>query len=467
MVRPTVSCNSQSKTMAATFLTLFISSCTGNYLREIMPITRGLQSLPTLDTIILSDPNLTTMAVAFESAELVDRLCTTCNFTVFAPSDDAFAAVDQKFLATLLTPSWILHLQNLLAFHITLPTDNGNRVLSTAFFDGQMFEMLNSEQITPRILKSGITLSSPLTVGSKIIKADISASNGALHKVDTVLSPGFFGVDVFALGDSYAEFTILQGLMDLIDLAGTKGEFTVLAPTNEAFLALGNETLTALKDDKKALGKILANHVIIGVFPSIVLENGIVLESLDGLNITVTRNETSLLQQNSVMFNDANGILADILARNGIVHAIDMVLLDTDPISDVPSDSPSAFPSDVPSDSPSDFPSSFPTISSLPSAVPSTTPSSVPSDTPSDVPSTLPSQVPSTTPSDVPSGAPSDVPSNIPSTAPSDLPSDSPSDAPSDVPSATPSSSPSDTPRSKGMAKKVGVTKSGKTGEKR
>lgn len=467
MVRLNVSRNYEVWAVATTFFTLFISSCAGNYLRETIPITRELQSLPTLDDIILSDPDLTTMAAAFETAELVGRLCTTCNFTAFAPNNEAFAELDQKFLATLLTPSWILHLQNLLAFHITLPTDDGNRVLSSDFVDGQKFEMLNSEQVTASVLKRGITLTSTLTAGSKIIEADILASNGALHKVDTVLSPGYFGVDVFALGDSYVEFTILQELMDLIGLAGTDGEFTVLAPTNEAFLALGNETLAALKNDKDALGKILANHVIIGVFPSIFLENGLVLESLGGLNITVTISETMTLQQTSVMFNDANVILADILARNGIVHAIDMVLLDADQTSDVPSDSPSDFPSSYPTISslPSDVPSTEPSFT--PSSVPSYVPSSVPSDTPSDVPSALPSQVPSSTPSNAPSSVPSDVPSNIPSTAPSDVPSESPSDTPSDAPSASPSSMPSKQPMSKGMAKNSGKAKGGGKGKKR
>ena len=471
MVRRTLLHFSLSWTTTATIITLLTSSCGAKYLRETIPIARELQSLPSLDDIILSDSDLTTMAAAFETAELVGILCTTCNFTAFAPSNDAFAAMDQTFLATLLTPSWILHLQNLLAFHITLPTDDQNRVLSTDFVDGQMFEMLNSEKINATVLNNGITLTSNLTViGSKIIEADILASNGALHKVDTVLSPGFFGVDVFALGDSFVvEFTILQELMDLIGLAGTEGEYTVLAPTNDAFIDLGNETLTALKGDKDALGKILANHIIVGVFPSMVLDDGYVLESLGGLNITVTVNETLASQQSRIVFNGANTMFADILAKNGIVYAIDKVLMDADSTSDAPS----TFPSEVPSDSPSDFPSSYPTISSLPSDVPSTVPSSlpstvlsqvpssIPSDSPSDVPSSPPSQIPSNIPSQipsnmassVPSSAPSDVPSNVPSTVPSSTPSDSPSDAPSAVPSASPSSSPSAMPTSKGMTK--------------
>jgi uncharacterized surface protein with fasciclin (FAS1) repeats len=167
----------------------------------------------------------------------------------------------------------------------------------------------------------------------------------------------------------------------LIGLEGTEGEFTILAPINEAFLALGNETLIALKEDKEALGKILANHVIVGVYPSIYLKNGLVLESMGGFNITVTVSNTTARQASStVMFNDATVVLADILARNGIVHAIDTVLINPDPISDVPS----AIPSDMPSDSPSSL------LSDVPSSLPSDVPSDSPSDTPSDTPSASP-----------------------------------------------------------------------------
>ena len=59
-----------------------------------------LQSLLTNDGIVLADSNLTTLAAAFETAQLVGALCTNCNYTAFAPTNDAFAALDQEFLAT-------------------------------------------------------------------------------------------------------------------------------------------------------------------------------------------------------------------------------------------------------------------------------------------------------------------------------------------------------------------------------
>ena len=408
---------------------------------------RRLEGLQTLDEIIVTDPDLSTLAVAFETAMLDGVLCTTpgCNFTVFAPTNEAFLDFNQDFLAILLTPSWILHLQNFLAFHVTFPTISGERLLTTDFTDGQNLDMLNNEVVTVNILKRGITLTSPLTEGSDIIEADILASNGALNKVDSILSPGFFGVDVFALGDEYDEFTIFQELIESIGLVGTEGEFTMLAPTNDAFLALGNETLEALKDDKNVLGRILANHVIVGVYPSMFLTDGLVLEAFSGLEITVSiTNSTDKPGSQVFMFSDATVLLPDILAVNGITYAIDSVILQLEPESNVPStllsDVPSSMPSFVPSDVPSDAPSSIP--------------SGAPSTITSDVPSGAPSQVPSNVPSGVPSEVPSNVPSNTPSEYPSEVPSDSPTSAPSLAPSSTPSASP--TAEKKGMMKGEG-----------
>ena len=336
------------------------TTCAANYyLRDAAtPMARELQSLPTIDHIVLNDPDLTTLTAALEASQLLGvLLCTICNFTVFAPTNDAFAALDQEFLALLLTPNWILHVQNLVAFHITVIAEDGNRLLSTDYIDGQVFDMLTSEQVTVSDLKSGIRLTSPLTVGSKIVEADILATNGAVQMVDNVLFPRFFGVDLFALGDSFIEYSIFQELTDLVGLGGTEGEFTVLGPLDAAFLALGNETLAALKEDKEALGKLIANHIIVGVYPSQFWANEVVLESLGGLNITLTDSTTA------TMINNATVFVADILAKNGILYAIDTVLISPDTVNDAPSEFQSIVPSEFPSDVPSDAPSTIsPTV---------------------------------------------------------------------------------------------------------
>jgi transforming growth factor-beta-induced protein len=286
-----------------------------------------VEELSNIDSIILNDPNLSTLAEAFEASGLVGVLCNNCNYTTFAPNNDAFAAVDQDLLTTLLTPSWILHLQNLLAFHATVPTGDGERFLSTDYVDGLVFEMLNAEFVTVSTVEGGITLTSPLTNGSMIVSADALASNGVVQTVDAVLIPNFLAVNVFALGDIAEDFTILQELLELAAFTGTSGEFTLLAPTNDAFLALGEDALNALKNDTTTLTQILSNHAIDVVYPSVGLQDGQVLQSLGGLEITVGVSESPNGTAATVTVNDVTVVVADILARNGIAHALSAVLL--------------------------------------------------------------------------------------------------------------------------------------------
>ena len=103
-----------------------------------------------------------------------------------------------------------MHLIELLAFHITFPTND--RLLTTDFTDGLVLDMLNGEQVTVNTLKSGIKLSSPQTITSTIVEADLLASNSALNKIDSVLLPGFFAVNLFELGNSLEDFTTIQEL---------------------------------------------------------------------------------------------------------------------------------------------------------------------------------------------------------------------------------------------------------------
>jgi uncharacterized surface protein with fasciclin (FAS1) repeats len=368
--------------LACTLLQLY-GACADSEvnLHDSLPDARSLRSHGnpnvngTLDFIIENDANLTTLLLFTDTAELLGVLCTTpgCNFTLFAPTNEAFLDFNQDFLALLLTPSWILHLQNFVAFHVTFPSLSGDRLLTVNFTDGEALDMLNNEAIVVNILNGAIALTSPLTSGAFIIKADILATNGAVNYIDSFLVPGYFGVDVFALGYAYTEFTMLQQLFQLSGLAGTEGEYTVLAPTNDAFLALDKDTFEALKNDMTALRATLANHVIVDVYPSIYLTDGLVLIALSGLEITVSITNPPDNPGTTVLrFNDATVIFADILARNGIAHAIDTVLLDMDFLSHTPSMIPSEVPSAVPSYAPSIHPTE------TPSAAPSASPSAAP-----------------------------------------------------------------------------------------
>ena len=99
-----------------------------------------------------------------------------------------------------------------------------------------------------------------------------------------------------------------------------EGPFTVFAPTDEAFAALPEGTLEALLQDPETLTNILLYHVVAGVVKAEDVVNLTEATMLNGGTVTISTD-------NGVMVNDANVIAVDIMARNGVVHLIDKVLI--------------------------------------------------------------------------------------------------------------------------------------------
>jgi uncharacterized surface protein with fasciclin (FAS1) repeats len=131
------------------------------------------------------------------------------------------------------------------------------------------------------------------------------------------------GDSIAALAQRTPELTTLvtalqaAGLTDALEQAGP---LTVFAPNDEAFAQLDQADLTALLEDPTALGDILQYHVVEGSFPSSELSDGQRLTTLQGSDLTIT------IDGSTVMVNNAEVIQADIEAGNGVIHVINEVL---------------------------------------------------------------------------------------------------------------------------------------------
>jgi transforming growth factor-beta-induced protein len=280
-----------------------------------------------------SDLTILTEATILAGYYFDTFLCTDCNYTVFAPTDTAFAALDSELLTKLLTPPWQAHLTGLLANHFTTP-DFG-AVLAADLVDNTSVPMLSMENVTltnEQGIVALIAAGSPNA--SRIVTSDLQAANGVVHTVDSVLLPPFVSTSLFGLANTSVgrNFTILYQLFEAIGaevLLGAIGEsgVTVFAPTDAAFEALGNETLANLTSDVDTLTKILSNHVVVGVMPAYSIVDGQVNASLGGLELAFAFGPASLI------VNNASVVMYDVLANNGIVHAVDKVLMST---SDTP-----------------------------------------------------------------------------------------------------------------------------------
>jgi uncharacterized surface protein with fasciclin (FAS1) repeats len=137
------------------------------------------QSMNIVETAI-NTPTLSTLVAAVQAADLVDALSDeNAQLTVFAPTNDAFAAI-QETVDTLLLPENKTDLQNVLQYHVV-----SGKVMSTDLSDGMEVTALNGDILTITITEEGRVMIND----AEVILADIETSNGVVHVVDTVLVP--------------------------------------------------------------------------------------------------------------------------------------------------------------------------------------------------------------------------------------------------------------------------------------
>jgi uncharacterized surface protein with fasciclin (FAS1) repeats len=130
-----------------------------------------------VDTAV-SAGNFTTLVAAVKAADLVETLKGAGPFTVFAPTDAAFAALPEGTVEDLLKPENKAKLAAILTYHVV-----AGKVMSTDLSDGMTPDTVNGETVTIKT-EGGVTIN-----GTTVSTADINADNGVIHVVDAVLMP--------------------------------------------------------------------------------------------------------------------------------------------------------------------------------------------------------------------------------------------------------------------------------------
>ncbi len=243
-------------------------------------------------------------------------------FTVFAPTDDAFDAI-AAVLPTLSEED----VREILELHVVDGAVSSTDAIAAVSARSLGSELLYFIVDGDDLRVDGVAL---------VVDADIEASNGVIHVIDTVLLPKGTIVDVAvaAATSEDAEFTVLVDAVLEADTAVfdtladvEAGPFTVFAPTDAAFAALPDGALQALLDDQAALTNVLLYHVtdagalLASQVIALVADGPIEVEMLNADDVTVT------LDGASVTVNDATVVVTDILTANGVIHVIDAVLL--------------------------------------------------------------------------------------------------------------------------------------------
>jgi uncharacterized surface protein with fasciclin (FAS1) repeats len=140
----------------------------------------------TIVDVAVANGSFNTLVAAVQAADLVDALSAEGPLTVFAPTDDAFAALPEGLVDCLLLEENVDALSAILTYHVV-----DGKVMSTDLTDGPV-ATLQGEEITVD-LTDGVTLNDSVTVAA----ADVEASNGVIHVIDGVLVPPSIDVAAF------------------------------------------------------------------------------------------------------------------------------------------------------------------------------------------------------------------------------------------------------------------------------
>ena len=275
--------------------------------------------------VAASDGRFTTLVAAVQAAGLEDTLKGDGPFTVFAPTDEAFAALPAGTVEALLedTPQ----LNDILLYHVVPGEFMASQVVT---LDGQEVETAQGEPVLITVDGDNVFLNENV----QVIVTDVEASNGVIHVIDAVLLPPSdmeeeaMEQDIVDLAAADGRFTTLIAAVQAAGLEDTlkgEGPYTVFAPTDEAFAALPEGTIEALLEDIPQLTDILLYHVIPGeVMAADVL-------TLDGQEAETALAGESLrisVENGNVYLNETvQVIITDIQASNGVIHVIDAVLL--------------------------------------------------------------------------------------------------------------------------------------------
>ena len=259
--------------------------------------------------------NFNTLVTAIQAAGLEGALKGPGPFTVFAPTDAAFAKLPPSTIQFLLDPSNVNILTDVLTYHVV-----SGELLAANVLAKPAFDTLNGQRIDVS-LQNGL----PFVDQSQIIQTDILASNGVIHAIDTVMLPSF--TRILRTAQAAGSFSTLLTAVEAADLGGLldgPGPFTVFAPSDAAFAKLPPGTVAnlLLPQNKQQLIDILSFHVVPGrVFASQAAVAGTASTALAGKSLDFT------LTNRTLFIGTTQVTARDIDSLNGVIHVIDEVLL--------------------------------------------------------------------------------------------------------------------------------------------
>ena len=273
--------------------------------------------------VLDKDAKYSVLVEAVTAADLTPTLIGPGPFTIFAPTNDAFAALltelglsKQQLLADKAL------LRTVLTYHVL-----SGKVLKAGVPAGKAITTVQGGIFKVDAVGADLVINDGRNRKSKIMATDLDAPNGVIHTVDKVLLPA--NRNIVQTAQALPDFSILVEAVLAANLQGAlsgNGPLTVFAPTNAAFAALLTElgiSKAQLLADTALLTQALTYHVVDGRVLKADVPVGAAVKTLQGGTLTVDA---------TLAINDQRGRKAaitatDVLTSNGVIHVIDKVIL--------------------------------------------------------------------------------------------------------------------------------------------
>ena len=286
------------------------------------------EPLPSIVDIATSNENFSTLVAALQAADLVDTLAGPGPFSVFAPTNDAFAALLEELGVSaeelLVNPA----LKDILLYHVV-----EGKVLAEEIVTLDSVITVQGQSVSVEVRDGKVFLNDTV----QITVTDIEASNGVVHVIDGVLLPASEEpapepkpeplptiVEIASADERFSTLVAALKAADLVGALSAEGPFTVFAPTNDAFGALLSELGISAEDllASPDLKDILLYHVAAG---KVLAEDIVSLDSVetlqgDSVNVKVVNGDV-------ILNGSVKVIITDIMASNGVIHVLDAVLI--------------------------------------------------------------------------------------------------------------------------------------------
>ncbi|KAL7832121.1 hypothetical protein AOLI_G00296690 [Acnodon oligacanthus] len=293
--------------------TVLYECCPGYMKLEGM---RGCPAVAPIDNVYgtLGLVNAVTTQQYSAMSKLREEIEGSGSYTFFAPSNEAWDLLDPEVRNGLVS-NVNIELYNALHYHMA-----NKRLLTKDLKNGMTItSMYNDLSLHINHYANGV-----VTVNcARIIHGNQVATNGVVHVIDRVITAvGNTIQDVIDVEDDLSSLNTVVTASGLMDKLGEPGQFTLFAPTNDAFSKLDSEVMERLMGDKGVLQALLKYHLLDSVQCSEAIMTGTSYETLEGTNIEIGCNGDSLTVNGIKMV-----LKKDIVTTNGVIHLIDQVLM--------------------------------------------------------------------------------------------------------------------------------------------